>query len=131
MVDEGKLRQAALSIASIEGLRMDPDALLEDVYLLAYAFPDQDDFMVAVASTARAIGNLRAGRVTPAQLKYGFEGWSSFRYQHHIEQGSRADCRIVFRRIDEDIEVKGFGHRRIPKDLYLRLADSRKDGGAA
>lgn len=43
-VDDARLRAAVDAITDVEGLSMDPDSLVEDVYLLAYAFPEDDDF---------------------------------------------------------------------------------------
>ena len=124
-ISDERVLEAALAIAGVPGLEMDPNDLVEDVFLLAFAFPDESEFMAATAATVRAIGNLVAHRVTPALLKYQLEGWSSFHYQHRISQGGRADCRIVFRETDDGIEVKGFGHRRIPTDFYIRMASGR------
>lgn len=124
-IRENALAQGIEAIASCKGLAMDPDHLVEDVFLLAYAFPNEDDFMAAVASTCRAITHAATGSVTPSSLKYEFEEWHSYHYQHRIGQGAKADCRIIFRRAKDGIEVKGFGHRRIPEDLYRRMSASR------
>lgn len=125
-VSDEALRQAAEAIAAADGLAMDPEHLVEDTFLLAYAFEDESEFKAAVANTCRAIAFLVSGQVTPSSLKYEFEDWHSYHYQHRIGQGEKADCRIIFRPTDEGIEVKGFGHRRIPEDLYRRLSKGRK-----
>ncbi|MBQ9042577.1 MAG: hypothetical protein IJ111_07150 [Eggerthellaceae bacterium] len=124
-VSDSRILDGALEIASTPGLEMEPNGLLEDTYLLAAAFPEEDEFMAACASTVRAIGNLVSRRVSSAQLKYALEGWSSYHYQHRVSQGGRADCRIVFRETPAGIEVMGFGHRAIPEDLYARMASGR------
>ena len=124
-VSDESLKSAAVAIAAAPGLSMDPDHLVEDVFLLSYAFGDQVEFEAAVAATVRAIGLLVGHRVTTSPLKYSFEGWRSFHYQHRVSQGGRADCRIVFRETEGGIEVKGFGHRNVPKDLYERMEDTR------
>lgn len=124
-VSDELVLEAALAIAAAPGLEMDPDGLLEDAYLLAFAFPDEAEFAAAAASTVRAIGDLSAGRVSSSRLKYALDGWSSFHYQHRVSQGARADCRIVFRETDGGIEVMGFGHRSVPKDFYSRMASGR------
>lgn len=121
------LRRSVEVIASTDGLRMDPQDLVEDVFLLAYAFPDADDFKAAVAATVRSIGLVRAHAVTSSALKYEFSGWCSFHFQHRVAQGARADCRLVYRLVDGAVEVKGFGHRRIPQDLYARLSADRTE----
>lgn len=126
-VSPAVLRRGVEAIASTDGLRMDPDDLVEDVFLLAYAFPNADDFKAAVAATVRSIGLVRAHAVTSSTLKYEFSGWNSFHFQHRVAQGARADCRLVYRLVDDGVEVKGFGHRRIPRDLYARLSDDRTE----
>ncbi|NGM17946.1 hypothetical protein GMI70_08090 [Eggerthellaceae bacterium zg-893] len=124
-VSESLIVEAVDAIADVEGLAMDPNHLVEDVYLLAFAFPQDDDFKAAVASTCRAFSQIVEGRVTTSSLKYDFAGWRSYHYQPRVGQGSKAVCRIVFRPTQSGIEVKGFGHRRIPKDLYKRLSAGR------
>ncbi|MCI8367808.1 MAG: hypothetical protein HFJ66_09495 [Eggerthellaceae bacterium] len=124
-IDEEILREAVVAIADVPGLHMDADDLVEDIYLLAYAFPEEGDFKAAVASTVRAMGQLSVGRVSASPLKHNFAAWSSYHYQPRVGQGARAVCRIVFRPVEGGIEVKGFGHRRIPKDFYERIAAGR------
>lgn len=117
------LRQAVESLSEIEGVLMDARSLVEDVFLLAYAFPEEEDFMAACASTARALGYLTHHKVTPSDLKYEFKDWKSYHYQHRVGQGVKATCRIMYRYVDDGIEVKGFGHRRIPRDFYIRMSE--------
>lgn len=119
------IRQAVEVLAEVEGVFMDPASLVEDVFLLAYAFPEEEDFMAACASTSRAFGFLMKGAVDSSNLKYQLEGWDSYHYQHRVGQGVKADCRIMYRRTDDGIEVKGFGHRRIPADFYNRMEGKR------
>lgn len=107
---------------------MNSDSLAQDVFLLSEAFPEEEDFEEAVASTVTALEQVIEGSVDTSPLKYDFAGWQSFHYQHKVEQGAKADCRIVFKRVDEGIEVRGFGHRRVPEDLYQRLRDARETG---
>lgn len=119
------IRKAVAAIAATDGLHMDDAALVEDVVLLSRAFPDEDDYMAACASTKRAFKQLIDGKVTASDLKYDFAEWKSYHYQHRVGQGERAVCRIMYRRVDNGIEVKGFGHRRIPADFYERMAAVR------
>lgn len=119
------VRTAVEAISGVEGVSMDADSLVEDSFLLAYAFDEEDDFLAACASTCRALAQLVCGKVTPSDLKYDFGEWKSYHYQHRVGQGMRADCRIMYRRTDGGIEVKGFGHRRIPRDFYERMAAAR------
>ncbi|NGM18351.1 hypothetical protein GMI70_10190 [Eggerthellaceae bacterium zg-893] len=122
-IDKQLLRRAVESLSDVEGVFMDPKSLVEDVFLLAYAFPEEADFMAACASTARALNQLARRTVTASELKYAFAGWKSYHYQHRVGQGVRATCRIMFREIDGGVEVKGFGHRRIPSDFYQRMSE--------
>lgn len=103
-VDDARLRAAVDAITDVEGLSMDPDSLVEDVYLLAYAFPEDDDFEAAVANTCRALTALIAERVSASMLKYEFDTWSSCHYQPRVAQGARATCRIIFRGTEGSIE---------------------------
>ena len=128
-ISDDLMRQAVDSLSRTDGLMMNPDSLVEDVFLLALAFPVEDDFMAACASTQRAFKHLIAEKVTASDLKYSFEEWSSYHYQHRVGQGIRATCRIMYRKIDGGIEVKGFGHRRIPADFYERMGEYRLSNG--
>ncbi len=116
------IRQAIESLSEIDGVLMDPANLVEDAFLLAFAFPHDNDYLAACASTRRALERLAAREVDASSLKYEFEGWESYHYQHRVGQGVKATCRIVYRRTPSGIEVKGFGHRRIPADFYERMA---------
>ena len=120
-----RVLEAAESIAAVEGVYMDADALLEDAFNLAYAFPDESDFLAACRSTCRVLEQLVRHSVSASSLKYEFAGWRSLHYQHRVGQGLRADCRIVFRDHGEGVEVKGFGHRWIPGDIYERMSATR------
>lgn len=116
------IRQAIESLSEIDGVLMDPANLVEDAFLLAFAFPHDNDYLAACASTRRAFERLAAREVDASSLKYEFEGWESYHYQHRVGQGVKATCRIVYRRTPSGIEVKSFGHRRIPADFYERMA---------
>ena len=125
MISEAVLLEAAEAVSAVKGLAMDPNDLVEDVFLLAHAFPEERDFKAAIAGTCRVLGRLIAGAVTPSDLKYDLSGWSWYHYQPWVGQGVRAMCRIMFRCIEGGIEVKGFGHRRIPEDFYRRMGAGR------
>ena len=122
------IRKAIEAIAAIDGVLMDPASLAEDAAFLAYAFPEESEFQAACANTCRALRQICNGSVTASNLKYEFEDWQSYHYQHRVRQGLQADCRIKFRQTPQGIEVKGFGHRRIPRDFYLRMAGIGRSG---
>lgn len=69
MISEAVLLEAAEAVSAVKGLAMDPNDLVEDVFLLAYAFPEERDFKAAVASTCRALGRLVAEAVTPSDFE--------------------------------------------------------------
>lgn len=119
------IREAVKSISSVQGLSMPVATLAEDAFLLSVAFPDEAEYLAACANTRRALEQLVSGSVQPSSLKHDFEGWKSFHYQHRVGQGMRATCRIVYRSVENGIEVLGFGHRSIPLDFYSRLRANR------
>ena len=125
-ISKSLIRQAVEALSEIEGVHMNAASLVEDVFLLAYAFPEAEDFMAACASTSRALKQLVEGSVDSSDLKYAFEGWQSYHYQHSVGQGMKADCRIMYQRLDDGIAVRGFGHRRIPADFYRRMNEVRE-----
>ncbi|PLS30688.1 hypothetical protein Uis1B_1515 [Bifidobacterium margollesii] len=121
-VSEVLLSQAVAVIASVRGAWMDAGTLADDVILLAYVWPDDDEFKQAVSSVRRALTLLVSNHVEGAELKYGLAGWRSYHFQHHRCQGARADMSIIYRRVPEGIQIKGFGNRHLPSDIYERLA---------
>lgn len=56
--DYALLEQAIAIISSVRGLYMDPDALADDVILLAYIWPDEGEFKMAVARVHRTLTQL-------------------------------------------------------------------------
>ncbi len=121
------IAQAIDRLAFVSGVRMDPDALAEDAFLLSVTFPDEHDFLAAVLATERALRHLAAGRVTSSRLERDRAGWMSYHYQHRVAQGQQADCRIEWQARDGAVYVRGFGHRWRPVDFYARMARLRKE----
>lgn len=126
-VSEVLLSQAVSVIASVHGTWMDAGTLADDVILLAYVWPDDDEFKQAVSSVRRALtllvtNRVEANRVEGTELEYGLAGWRSYHFQHQRHQGARADMRIIYRRVPDGIQIKGFGNRHLPSDIYERLA---------
>ena len=117
------VKQAVAAIAAVSQVSMPPMRLAQDAFLLAQAFTQEADYLVAVASTCRALDQLAAGVVATAGLQYNLAGWQSYHFQHKVAQGQRADMRIVFKRIEGGIAVLAFGHRNLPIDFYLRLRE--------
>lgn len=124
-ISKSLIRQAIASLSEVEGVFIDGAALVEDAVLLSVAFPDEDDYMAACSSTRQALEHIVKGQVSASNLKYDFAEWESYHYQHRVGQGVKVTCRIMYRRVEGGIEVKGFGHRRMPTDFYKRMASIR------
>ena len=124
-ISQKSLELAIDAIAGIENVKMDANSLAEDVYLTSCAFNEELEFKKAISETVRALRQITQGKITPACLKYAFEGWSSYHYQHSRTQKTRADMRIVFKVVSVEVYVLGFGHRNTPSDIYFRLAAGR------
>lgn len=120
-VSSDLLRSAMVRISSIPRVRMAPETLVEDVTLLARVWPDEADFAAAVASCCRAFEQVSAGKVTPDPLTEDLEGWWSHHFQLRRAQGEKAVLRVVFRPQEGFVEIKGFGHRFKPSDIYHRI----------
>lgn len=125
MIGRSVLLDAIAMIAHVDGLGMNADDLVDDVTLMARAWPDETEFKHAVLAVCRAMDDLVAGRAEGAALKYELSEWRSFHFQHHRRQGARADTRIVYRRTGDGILVKGFGNRHEPQDIYRRMMAER------
>ena len=124
-ISDELIAAAARTIAGVEQVQADATAIIEDAFLLSLAFTDEDDYLSAVANTIRALEQIVAQSVTPAQLKHGHRGWSCYHFQHKVEQGARADMRIVFKRTEEGVQLRAYGHRNLPIDFYERVARTR------
>lgn len=124
-VSEEALHDAIAAIARVENVLMDPRALAEDALALSYALPDEWEYRTAIANTCRALEQLADGKVQSSLLKYAHKGWLSYHYQHAVAQGARADMRIMYRLEDKKLKVRGFGHRDMPEDFYVRMAEVR------
>lgn len=128
MAMNDELLEAAIDrIAAIEGLYMAPEALVEDVVLLAKVWPDEQDFLAAVASSARALEQICSDKVTPSPLENDLSGWLSYHYQLRRRQGFPASLRIIYRPVSGGIEVKGFGHRFKPASIYHRIVHGERN----
>lgn len=129
-VADDLVAQAIFRLAHVPGIMMDPDALAEDAALLAASFPDEAEFLKATLATERAMADVAAGRVNSAAPLVGdHAGWKSYHYQHRVAQGQRADMRLEWKRGEDEVLVRAFGHRFVPADFYRRVAASRKNDG--
>ena len=119
------LEQAIDLIAGESRLEMDPESLAEDVILIALAWPDEREFKAAITSVCRAIGQLLSETVSGTMLRYNHEEWMSYHFQHKRSQGGKADMRVIYQLREGKVRVRGFGHRHIPADIYIRLHEVR------
>ena len=126
-IGKEQILDAAKAIAAVEHVRMDPRYALEDTMLFAEAFPEEEEFTIAVANLIRSLKLLVRSRTTPAALKHQLSGWHSCHFQHRVVQGGQADCRIIYRQQDETLDVLAFVHRSRPSDIYERVSDTRLD----
>ena len=123
MIEVEQIKRSISLIAAIDRVEFDSEALADDALVLTYAFPEPEEYAAAIRATARALQLIVDSRVNAAQLHDDYNGWSSYHYQHRINQGSKADMRIMFRRKGDVVQVRGFGHRRMPADFYRRMSE--------
>ncbi|MCI8425439.1 MAG: hypothetical protein HFJ72_07270 [Adlercreutzia sp.] len=128
MISEDRLRDAIGQLAAVPAVEFDPVSLAEDVLLLGHAYEQEAAFVQAVASVCRALRQIASNQVTSARLKYSFAGYDSYHFQSKREQGASADLRIVYQQAGDVVRVLGFGNRKIPSDIYERLASTRIEG---
>ena len=124
--DQLLYEQSIRILASVPGVFMDPDALVEDVLLLGHVFSEKEDFQQAVYNTQQALVKLVSGTVTSSPLRGAHADWNSYHYQHTVRQGQQADMRIEWQPCEGGIRVRGFGHRWVPQDFYRRMSALRR-----
>ncbi|MCL6563947.1 MAG: hypothetical protein K6U87_13165 [Firmicutes bacterium] len=110
-------------LAAIPGIAMDPDALVDDVVLTAYAFPQETDFSRAMVHVEHALALIVQQRNLGQALRGNLAGWRSYHFQSRRARRHSADLRIVYQDTGSEIRVRGFGHRWIPEAVYRRLYD--------
>lgn len=110
-------------IASLDGLMMDPETLVEDLVLITEAFDhDPATFAVVMENTLQAFQLILRVRKVGTALSGNKAGWMSYHFQSHRTQRHRADMRIVYRDTGAAIHIMGFGHRWILQSIYDRLS---------
>lgn len=119
------LQRAIVFLSDIDRIEIDGKMLAEDVLSVSEALPDPDEFKLAIAATRRALMQLGEGRIEGTPLRFRLAEWRSLHYQHKRGRGQRADMRIVYRILADGarIQVRGFGHRHDPQDIYRRLRE--------
>ncbi|MDA8347044.1 MAG: hypothetical protein M0Z66_16500 [Thermaerobacter sp.] len=102
-------------------LRFNPADVLDDLASLEAAFPSPESYKVALEE---AIHQLHV--VVRQQPGKGMRGrlnvWRRHAFQSMPARGGKADLRIVYKASDgSEVELLGFGHRHVPRDIYQRL----------
>ncbi len=113
--------QAIENIANIKGIEMDPDYLLDDVVLVAYVFNAEDIFKKAISQIVHSLNLIINKRSIGQPLVGNLTGWFSFHFQSQRVSKHPADLRCVYKDAGVEIQVRGFGHRHLPGDIYRRL----------
>lgn len=122
-ISDNLIQNAILQISQIEGIEINPDELVDDIVLLAFAFPKDDDFILATAQVANHLNLLVQNRIKGTDLRQNYDGWKSCHFQSAKKNGHEADLRIVYQDIPPLKRIRGFGHRKIPESVYKRLMD--------
>lgn len=115
------IEQAIDHIANIKGLEMDPAYLLDDVILIAFVFNDEDSFKKAITQVIHSLHLIIEKRSIGQALSGNLTGWFSFHFQSKRINKHPADLRCVYTDVEKAIQVRGFGHRHMPIDVYRRL----------
>ena len=114
-----RIQNAVDAIAGVEGMSMDPAALVADLLDMAQVYGDS--FEEAVGNLRKALVDVSSGHVSTSPMKYGYADYRSYHFQSHVEQGQPADMRVLFKPADGGIEVLAFGDRHVPSDFYSRF----------
>ena len=123
MIEIEQVKHAIGDIAAVDGVEFDSDMLADDAFVLTYAFPVPEEYAAAIQATVRALRLIADDRVSASRLRDDYDGWLSFHYPHRLAQGAKADMRIMFRRTGGAVQVRGFGHRRMPAGFYRRMSE--------
>lgn len=107
-------------LTGLTGVAIDAADVLADLDALERAYPDLDRYELALDAVLRQLEQLLE-RPVGRPMQHRFSGWWRCAFQSRPLAGMHADLRIVYRRDDRGLRVLGFGHRRFPRDLYLRM----------
>ena len=114
-----RIQNAIEAIASVDGLSIEPSVLVADLLDMARLYGDS--FEEAVDNLCKALVDVKSGRVSTSPMKYDYADYRSYHFQAHVEQGQPADMRILFKPVNNGIELLAFGNRHIPSDFYSRF----------
>ncbi|QKY70443.1 hypothetical protein [Lentibacillus sp. CBA3610] len=115
-------------VSRVKGLQMDPEALADDIFLMAYVYQNPIEFDMAMQNVIKAFDLIIKNSVNTSQLAHHYTDWQSYHFQSKRTQGQKADLRIIFKKESDVMYVRGFGNRWIPADIYYRLRHRGIDG---
>lgn len=108
-------------ISHVKGLKMNPRALADDIFLMSIVYQVPIEFDLAMNQVLQALNLLINSSVDTSQPAHNYRGWHSYHFQSKRVQGQKADLRIVFKKDSNVLFIRGFGNRWIPADIYTRL----------
>jgi len=103
----------------------DPTHVAEDIASLRRVFVGDAEFVAALAAVAHELQvAVRRPQTHGKQVHHALTGWRRCAFQSKRVPKAAADLRLVFRPKNGRIELRAFGHRRIPDSVYF-LAERR------
>lgn len=128
-VSEKALRQAITTIASIDGISMNPQHLLLDILALSKvpSFAEEQTFNSVVGTIAKALREIVNNHAIGDNLKNDFTGFKSLHTKSdYPTDPPHDDLRIVYEPETKQVWVIAFGHRYLPDDFYERVRQSNR-----
>ncbi len=121
MISRELMVAAINDIAAIKNIEMDPKHLALDVYAIAQAFSDEEEFKEVIVSIIIAIKDVFKDGDIGDDLKYRLEGFKSYHFSSPYPKiPGDEDMRVVYPAYKSTI-ILAFGHRYIPFKFYERL----------
>lgn len=121
IISEDMLRHAIDVIGRTEGIQMDVDSLIDDVFILSNIYSTEQTFILAVNQIHHSLKQIVKTRTIGTELFGNLSNWRSFHFQSRRVNKQSADLRIVYQDTGDFIQVRGFGNRHLPQDFYQRI----------
>lgn len=115
------LRHAIDVIGRTEGIQMDVDSLIDDLFILSNIYSTEQTFILAVNQIHHSLKQIEKTRTICTELFGNLSNWRSFHFQSRRVNKQSADLRIVYQDTGDFIQVRGFGNRHLPHDFYKRI----------
>ena len=117
----GKSIHALIDLIARLPIQVVPENVEDDIQSLRVAYSDDDHFCQALTAIGHEIiVALRDPQQYGKALGHAYEGWRRSKFQSEKESKREADLRLIFRATSGGIEVRAFGHRRLPNTVYFR-----------